>query len=227
MGGVVGALCAVLSVFVQGWLTYLVKTFCLVLMCITARGFGKKLLWYILLTVAYTFVLGGGVVAVFHFLHISYVTENGEFYNLNVPLFVYVLALFFTAFLCYSIAFYVKQTKKIAPFLTKAKVELNGRQIAVSAFCDSGNTLTHEGVPVCFVTKKFGGFADYFAEQTLLGAICKIEVVTVAGAQYVTAVKAVVEARNKRIATYLAIPFEKCKTTYNIILSNAFMEDML
>lgn len=225
LGGVVGALCAVLSVFVQGWLVYLVKAACLVAMCLTACGIGKKLLWYILLVTAYTFVLGGAVVAVFHLLKVDYVTENGEFYDLDVPLFVYVLAVFFTAFLTYSAVFYVKQTRKVAPYLTKAKVTFNGKQITVSAFCDSGNTLTHEGVPVCFVTKSFGGFADYFAEQTLLGNTCQIEVVTVTGTQNVVAVNAVVEARGRTVQAYLALPSQKCKTVYNLILSNVFCDE--
>lgn len=222
LGGIVGALCAVASVFVSGWTVYIVKTVCLAAMCITVIGFGKKLLWYILLTVAYTFVLGGAIVAVFHFFHLSYVTENGEFYNLNVPLFVYVAAVLLTAFLCYSIVFYVKQTKKIAPYMTKAKVSFDGKQTVVSAFCDSGNSLEYCGVPVCFVTKSFNGFADYFARQTLSGNACKIEVVTVVGSQFVSAVEATVEARSKRLNVYLALPSKKCKTPYNIILSNVF-----
>ena len=225
LGGIVGALCAVLSVFVQGWLTYLVKLVCLVAMCLTACGIGKKLLWYILLVTAYTFVLGGAIVAIFHFLQVDYVTENGEFYNLDVPLFVYVLAVFFTAFLCYAIVFYVKQTRKIAPYLTRAKVELGGAQTTVSAFCDSGNSLTYNGAPVCFVTKKFNGFADYFAEQTLAGKVCKIEVVTVAGSQYVSAVSAVITVRGHSVNAYLALPYAKCKTTYNLILSNVFCDE--
>ena len=225
LGGIVGALCAVVSVFVSGWVNYIVKLACLVLMCITACGVGKKLLWYILLVCAYTFVLGGAIIAVFNLLNIGYVTENGEFYDLDVPLFVYVLAVFFTAFLCYSVAFYVKQTRKIAPYLTKAKVYFNGTAREISAFSDSGNTLTFNGIPVCFVTKKFKGFADYFAEQTLRGKTVKIEVTTVVGTQYVTAVLASVQARGKKLQTYLALPYDKCNTPYNVILSNLFMEE--
>lgn len=225
LGGAVGALCAVLSVFVSGWLVYAVKLGCLVLMCVTACGVGKKLLWYILLTCAYTIILGGAIVAVFHFFNVGYVTENGEFYDLDVPLFVYVLAAFFTAFLCYAVVFYVRQTKKIAPYLTKAKVELDGKQVSVSAFCDSGNTLIYDNLPVCFVTKKFNGFTDYFAEQTLQGKARKIDVSTVVGAQSVLAVKAVVQARGKKMQVYLALPSDKCRTTYNILLSNVFMDD--
>ena len=225
LGGAVGTLCAVLSVFVSGWTVYLVTAFCLVIMWITACGAGKKLLWYILLVCAYTFVLGGAIIAVFHFFKVDYVTENGEFYSLNVPLFVYVLAAFLAAFLCYSIAVYVKQTKKIAPFLTKAKVFFNETAADVSAFCDSGNTLTFNGIPVCFVTKKFKGFTDYFAEQTLHGNVTKIEVTTVVGTQFVSAVLASVQACGKRMQTYIALPADKCNTPYNLILSNLFMEE--
>ncbi|MDE7454363.1 MAG: sigma-E processing peptidase SpoIIGA [Clostridia bacterium] len=225
LGGTVGAVCAIVSVFVQGWLVYVVKTACLVAMCVTACGIGKKLLWYILLVTAYTFVLGGAIIAVFHFLHLSYITENGEFYNLNVPLFVYVLAVFFTAFLCYSVVFYVKQTRKVAPYLTKAKVKLGDSVVTVPAFCDSGNSLTFNDLPVCFVTKRFNGFADYFAKQTLSGKVCKIEVTTVAGTQTVCAVPGEVEANGKRMHAYLAIPADKIKTTYNVILSNAFIDN--
>ena len=45
LGGAVGAACAVASVFVGGFWTYLVKTACLVFMCIAAVGVGKKLFW--------------------------------------------------------------------------------------------------------------------------------------------------------------------------------------
>ncbi|MCH5153542.1 MAG: sigma-E processing peptidase SpoIIGA, partial [Clostridiales bacterium] len=39
LGGAVGAACAVVSVYVTGIWTYLLKTVCLVLMCIVAVGF--------------------------------------------------------------------------------------------------------------------------------------------------------------------------------------------
>lgn len=225
LGGAVGAFCAVVSVFVSGWTVYLVKVLCLVLMCITAVGVGKKLLWYILLVCAYTFVLGGAIIAVFHFFNVGYVTENGEFYNLDVPLFVYVLAVFFTGFLCYAVAFYVKQTRRIAPYLTKAKVFFADEVRAVSAFYDSGNTLAYNGVPVCFVTKTFKGFADYFAQNTLQGKTVSVEVTTVAGTERVAAVTAEVEACGKKIQVYLALPISKCNTPYNLLLSNVFADE--
>ena len=107
LGGAVGALCAVVSVFVSGWLVYLVKLACLVLMCLTAVGVSKKLLWYILLFVAYTFVLGGAIIALFHFFNVGYVTENGEFYDLDVPF----LLRFCVIRLCFMFTEHVKSLR--------------------------------------------------------------------------------------------------------------------
>ena len=95
----------------------------------------------------------------------------------------------------------------------------------VSAFFDSGNTLMHDGVPVCFVTKKFRGFADYFAEQTLLGNTVQIEVVTVAGSKLVPAVLSVIEANGKKLKVFASLASDKCSTPYNLILSNAFCDE--
>ena len=221
LGGAVGAGCAVASVFVQGYWTYIVKTACLVLMCIVAVGFGKKLFWHILLTVAYTFVLGGAIVGLFNLFKVDYLTESGEYYQLNVPLFVYVLAVALVAFLCYSVTVYVKQIKKIAPHMTKVVVKLN-KSYNLSGFCDSGNTLTHDGVPVCFVTKKFNGFADYFAAEALKGRVAAVTVTTVTGSKTVQAVKGKIVANGVEREVYLALPVEKCQTVYHIILSNEF-----
>lgn len=223
LGGLVGSACAVASVFVTGFWVYVVKTACLVLMCIVAIGAGKKLFWYILLTVAYTFVLGGAITGLFNLFHISYLTENGEFYQMRVPLFVYAIAVGLTAFLCYSVAFYIKQARKIAPFLTKIVVTLD-KDYKLTGFCDSGNSLCYEGVPVCFVTKKFDGFSDYFARQMLAGQTRSIEVVTVAGTKRVTAVKGAITVNGRRLETYLALPIDKCQSSaYNIVLSNEFI----
>ena len=88
LGGAVGAMCAVISVYITGLWTYLIKTVCLVCMCIVTVGFGKKLFWHILLTAAYTFVLGGCIVGLFNLFNVDYLTASGEFYQMQVPLFV-------------------------------------------------------------------------------------------------------------------------------------------
>lgn len=223
LGGLCGAVCAVASVFVVGFWLYAVKTVSLLIMCVVAVGFGKKLFWYILLTVAYTFVLGGAIIGLFNVLQIDYLSPDGAFYNLNVPLFVYVFALVLVAFLAYSIVTYVKQLKKIAPFLVKAVVTLD-KEYNITGFCDSGNTLTFDGLPVCFVTKSFGSFASYYAQQVVSGKTFNVEVLTVAGKTLVGAVKAKIRVNGVERDAYLALPASKCNTTYNVLLSNEFCE---
>ena len=224
LGGAVGAACAVVSVYITGVLSYLFKTVCLVLMCIVTVGFGKKLFWHILLTTAYTFVLGGAIVGLFNLFKVDYLTNSGEFYQMHVPLFVYALAVALVGFVCYSIAVYVKQVKKVAPNIVKITVKLD-KLYTLSGFRDTGNTLTHNGLPVCFVTKKFQGFADYFARQALMGNTVDVEVATVAGSKSVKAVKGVIVANGVEKQVYLALPASKCQTLYNVILSNDFCGD--
>ena len=221
LGGAVGTACAVVSVFVSGVWTYALKTLCLIVMCIVTVGFGKKLFWHILLTTAYTFVLGGAIVGLFNLFKVDYLDASGQFYQMRVPLFVYVLALALVVFLCYCIAVYVKQVKKIAPHITKIVVKLD-KNYTLSGFCDSGNTLTHDGLPVCFVTKRFAGFADYFARQVVAGKAVEIEVTTVTGSTTVKAVKCEIVCGDKERQVYLALPVSKCQTLYNVILSNEF-----
>lgn len=220
-GGAVGATCAIISVYVAGLWTYLVKALCLVCMCIVTVGFGKKLFWHILLTAAYTFVLGGAIIGLFNLFKIDYLDSNGEFYQMRVPLFVYVVAVALVGFVCYSIVVYVQQVKKTAPHIVKIAVKLD-KNYHLSGFCDSGNTLTHNGLPVCFVTKKFQGFADYFAKQVLYGRAVDVDVTTVTGSTTVKAVKCEISCQGMQRETYLALPAIKCNTIYNVILSNEF-----
>ncbi len=221
LGGAVGAACAVVSVYLSGVWLYLMKVLCLLAMCFAAVGFGKKLFWYILLTVAYTFVAGGAIVGIFYLLKLDILNSNGQFYQMKVPLFVYVLAVVVVGFLCYSIAVYVKQIKKVAPHIVKIIVTLN-KNYELTGFCDSGNSLSYEGTPVCFVTKRFGGFADYYARQLLEHKFVNVPVLTVAGSVTVKAVEATVAACGKERKVYLALPVEKCQTAYNVLLNSEF-----
>lgn len=221
LGGVVGAACAVVSVYLHGVLLYLMKAACLIAMCVVAVGFGKKLFWHILLTIAYTFVLGGAITGLFNLFKIDYLNGDGQFYQMKVPLFVYAVAVALVAFLCYSVVIYVKNAKKSAAFRVKVQIELD-KTYTVDGFCDSGNSLSYDGAPVCFVTKSFKGFADYFVRQTLSGRVVTIDVVTVAGTQQVAAVEGKITVNNEQKKIYLALPKEKCQTDYNVLLSSEF-----
>ena len=222
LGAAVGTATALLSVYVSaGVLLWLAKAVGLFLMCFAAVGFGKKLFWYILLTLAYTFVTGGAIVGIFNLLNVPYVSENGLCYNMPVPLFVYFLGVGFVAFLCYALAIFVKQTKQIAPHLKKVRVKLE-KFYTVWGFCDSGNTVTCNGLPVCFVTKKFGRVSQFFAEQILQKKDSKVKITTLAGTQTVSAVAAVLDVDGKLFDVFLALPSQKCQTRYELLLSAEF-----
>lgn len=221
MGALCGTAIALVSVFVGGFWVYPLKAACLVLMCVVTVGFGKKLFWHILLTLAYTFVTGGAIVGLFNLLQVDYLSQNGLCYNMPVPLFVYFIAVGLVVFLCYSIAVFVKQTKKVAPFLKKVQIVLDGKTYCVTGFCDSGNTVSHNGVPVCFVTKKFKGFAEFFAAQVLKGTTESVSIATLAGSKTVAAVSAQLQCEDCPLCNiYLALPAEKCQTQYELLLSN-------
>ncbi len=218
-GGAIGAVCAVVSVYLSGVWLYLLKAVCLTAMCVAAAGFGKKLFWYILLTLAYTFIAGGAIVGLFGLLRIN--LYDGGFYEMKVPLFVYLSGIALTACICFSVVKYIRHAKKIVPHIVKIVVKLN-KNYTLTGFCDSGNTLNFEGKPVCFVTKKFNGFAEYFARQTLARNTVSIPVSTVAGTVCVPAVDGTVCACGKECSVYLALPAQPCTTEYNVLLSNEF-----
>jgi len=222
LGGLLGTACAVASVYVIGFWLYMLKFASLALMCVVSVGFGKKLFWHILITLAYTFALGGAIIGIFELLHVNYVADNGAFYELNVPLFVYVSAAALAGFICYSIVVYVSQLKKTAPYLVSVTVTLD-KAYKLDGYCDSGNTLSFDGMPVCFVTKTFKGFADYYAKELIRGNVRQVEVITVGGKTCVGAIKGKVAVNGMEKDAYLALPAEKCKTLYNLLLSNEFI----
>ncbi len=220
LGGAVGTMAAVASVWVDGVWLYLLKAACLLAMCATVAGVGRKLFWYILLTVAYTFGAGGAIVGLFYLLKADFV-QGGAFYNMQVPLFVYVLGAVAVGFVCYSTGVYLRQARRIAPHIVAVVVTLH-KSYKVSGFCDSGNTVVHNGLPVCFVTKRFGGFADYLAQQTLAHNTVQLSVDTVAGSVNVQAVHATLSACGLTKEVLLALPAAKCATIYNVLLSSEF-----
>jgi len=221
LGALCGTATALATVYIDGFWVYPAKAACLIVMCVVTVGFGKKLFWHILLTLAYTFVTGGAIVGLFNLLQVDYLSQNGLCYNMPVPLFVYFLAVGLVVFLCYSVAVFVKQTKKVAPFLKKVQLVLDGKTYCVSGFCDSGNTVSHNGVPVCFVTKKFKGFAEFFAAQVLQGATVSVPISTLTGSKTVAAVSAKLQCEGCSLCdVYLALPTEKCQTQYELLLSN-------
>lgn len=218
-GAIVGAIGATLSVYVSGILAYVVKVAVLALMCVTVVGFGKKLFWYILATLAYTFVSGGCIVGLFHLFRVPYLNADGTFYQMNVPLFVYVAALLVVAFGGYSLYKYGSDVRRVMPHVVKADLSFGGKTTAVRAFRDSGNTLVYEGAAVCFVMRKIGKFDEYFADCLLHGNVACVPVCTVAGTTNVCAVPATLTINGEQSRkVYLALPQSKCPSLYDIII---------
>ena len=219
LSAIVGAACAFFSVYVHGFWLVAMKFATLAVMCVTAVGISKRLFWFCLAVLFYTFLTGGAIVGIFNLLGGEYL--GGGVYKTDVPLFVYVLAVLAVGFLCYSVWTYVSAYKKIAPHLTSVKVELD-KTYKISAFCDSGNTVYFNGIPVCFVVKKFGGFADYFAAQSLKGNVVSVAVTTLTGTKQTLAVPAKIQTDGDCRDVLLALPAEKCSAPYNLLLNGCF-----
>ncbi|MGN1066762.1 MAG: hypothetical protein ACI4QH_03030, partial [Candidatus Fimimonas sp.] len=96
----------------------------------------------------------------------------------------------------------------------------------VTGFCDSGNTVSCNGLPVCFVTKKFGNVSQYFAQEMLRGNYSQVEISTLTGTQKVVAVQVNLRVDGVLRAVYLALPAQKCKTHYELLLSCEFCNSL-
>lgn len=219
LGALTGTAIALLSVYLSGWAAFVVKAACPLLMCFVTVGKGKKLFWHILLTLAYTFVTGGAIVALFNLTAVDYSCSYALFYDAPLPLFVYFSGVLAAVVLCYMIHAYVKQSKQRAQYVKKVQITLD-RRYSVTAFCDSGNNVTADGLPVCFVTADFGA-KEYFARQLLRGTR-QVQVKTLAGSKSVPAVKGALRVDGKDFAVYVALPAEKCNTPFQLLLPSQF-----
>lgn len=220
LGSAVGTAVALLSVYLHGIWTYLAKALCLFAMCAATIGFGKKLFWHILLTLAYTFVTGGAIVGVFNLLNVDYAAQDGFFYNAPVPLFVYFVAVALVAVVCYLLHAFVQESKKITPFLQKVKLHAD-KTYSLLGFCDSGNSVTHNGLPVCFLAKRNAEIAEYFAEMVLRDETISVEVQTLTGRKTVVAIAATVEICGMEHSVLLAFsPLNGAQ--YDVILNAEF-----
>lgn len=218
-GALVGAVGAVASVYVSGIFAYVYKILLLFAMCITACGFGKKLFWHILLTAAYTFTLGGIVIGLFYLLRVDYLASDGSLYALDVPVALYVVAVCVFAFLVFALHRFLTETKRVQSHVVSATVMFDGKKTTVRAFRDSGNTVSCQGLAVCFVVGKIKGFADYYARCLLAGKCVCVEVFTLCGKQRICAVPALLQVHDEtERQVLLALPQNKCPSMYQLII---------
>lgn len=222
VGAAIGACMAILTSLTSGGFSFVLKAMTLLLMCVATVGLGKRLFWFICLVLAYTFVLGGAIAAVFELLCIDY---SLGYYSAKIPLFVFFIGVLIAFFCCYAVKEYLAVRKKIQPYLRQITVCFGDSAVAACGFCDSGNTLTHNGVPVCFVTAGLCGFKEYFARQVLSSNAVQIRVFTIAGEATVTAIEGKISGGGAVVDVLLALPLRRCPSEYDVILNSVFCVD--
>lgn len=212
LGGVVGSVTALLTFTLDGILLYIAKFLSLVLMCIATVGFGKKLFWCIVTTFGYTFLIGGAIVGLFN---LGQPLAGGVIYQSDIPLFCYFFAILIAVVVVKLIVTYAKDVKRVLPNVHNCQIVLDGCH-NVKALYDSGNCAVCNGLPLCFVGKKF---ADMFAKRMLLGKTWEVQVSTIAGKSAVIATQGQVVLDGKTVDVYFAIG--KMSPLYDVILANS------
>ncbi len=225
LGGVVGTACAFLTVFLKDVWGIVLKTVCLFAMCVTACGFGKKLFWHILLTAAYTFILGGAIIGLFYLFGTDFAAGVNLSYSSEVPIGLYVLGAGIFVFLARAVLSYIRTARHRQPFTKKIKIVCGSVKEEAYGFLDSGNSLRKDGVPVCFAMKSLRKkISREVAEAILKGCAESISLETVTGRQNVFAVKAEITLDNKRYGVYLALSENSSDVEYAVLLNAAMLE---
>lgn len=220
LGALTGTAIALLSVYLSGWAAFVVKAACPLLMCLVTVGKGKSFLAYSAdfgIYLCYGRRDSGAVQPHCRGLQLLLCAVLRRAVA-AVRVFSGVLA---AVVLCYMIHAYVKQSKQRAQYVKKVQITLD-RRYSVTAFCDSGNNVTADGLPVCFVTADFGA-KEYFARQLLRGTR-QVQVKTLAGSKSVPAVKGTLRVDGKDFAVYVALPAENATHPFNCCCQVNFAE---
>lgn len=132
---------------------------------------GKKLYLCFIFFVAYTFILGGSIIAFYSFLGVSY------YENLNIPLTI-GLSYAFIKLISVLIKYLYRQ-KEVKAFTAKVVLIKNGTRIKASGFFDTGNGVYYKNSPVIFASKSV--VEKFFLDARIFTEIKKIGVSTVNG----------------------------------------------
>jgi stage II sporulation protein GA (sporulation sigma-E factor processing peptidase) len=225
LGGVVGTMCAFLSVYVDGFVNILLKITCAMLMSFVCCGINVRVFWHILLTVAYTFAMGGAILGLFFLSGTQFDLAAGLNYDSNVPMGVYLVAAALVAFIIYFCGIYVRQKKRQRGFLTKVTLTLDTAYTLIG-FCDSGNNLVYNNTPVCFAVGDFKKrIKEFVAKEVLKKNTVCISYRTMAGEAQCVAVKAELTKGNRTTAIYLALSKVKGVFDYDLLLNSVFSSE--
>lgn len=187
----------------------------------------RKLMWSTFIFAAYTFVLGGAIVALIYLGLDMTVEKAAVYYNAKVPVGAFLGGIAASGFLLKSLMDYINFQRKIRPLLKKVRLEAGGKEVFWEGFADSGNSLTVNGLPVCFVS---GKAAAKLVREEIAGAvlggekICKGDYMTVAGVSSFKGIEKDIEIDGKPVRIILASSKVRSKN-YDIILNGILGEN--
>lgn len=119
------------------------------IICLLGGKF-KGIKAYFKLTAAFlgfTFVLGGGLIAIFSLTGLNYLQGNGYILS-SVPIGIPLFAALILVILARKIALRLKNIKRVA---VDCKIYSGERSVKLSGFFDSGNKVYHLGQPVSVI----------------------------------------------------------------------------
>ncbi len=213
------------------WLLLAVKTFFGPFICLLLckKSEKRKIVWSILLFYAYTFVLGGAVLALL-FALCDFSFENAAlFYTSKLPMGVYLLALMVFCYFAYNLVKYLRGLRITASLEKTAVLDVYGIKIKTQGFIDSGNLARQEGIPLCFaldkrLCRKIGQIAASLIAQGQK-PLKRISCVTVGGCErFLNALLCQAEVEGKRLTCYVALSKSKGSAApYALLLPADFL----
>ena len=157
LASALGAVFAVLFPFlvVSPWLSYGLKFTVGAMLCMIAvkpkNGRGRYAMT-ILLFYALSFCFGGGLVAFFSVFGIEYYTLSGGGFLSSVPVGGLLAALATFVALGKWAVRKLYERKQVCSHLYPCEIVVGEKRVKVDGFVDTGNTASHLGRAVCFVT---------------------------------------------------------------------------
>lgn len=222
LGAIVGTATAFLSVYLDGWWAIPVKTVMLVVMCVAVVG-KTKLLLYIITVMAYTFAAGGVIVGLFYLFRIDFSYDGALTYN-SVPLGLYLLGIIAVVCLVGYVKSYISSRHTLSN-IVNIKVQLGDSVISSEGFVDSGNTLTHDGIAVCFAMNPLRSkVVEQMAEMMVRGKCVTVQYNTLTSRQSTVAIPSKVMYRGRWVDVYIALPNNKTNVQYGLLLNGSFSE---
>lgn len=184
----------------------------------------RRYFWSFLLFLAYTFVLGGTIFAVF-FLGKGYFSyDAGLYYFEQYPVGLYLFCIMAFAVGINLLVKKLKNDKKNCVFYANVAVKMWKKSYRIIGFLDSGNLLTHNQTPVCFAYGELKkAVKEEIAALVLSGEkVEKVHYNTASGKGESYAVSRLVTVNMTTKQCYIAVG--KGVNTADILLNSCFLE---